>query len=137
MIGILLISHGDMAKGMISSASMLYPDIAQVDALGLMPQDNPDDFQVELEKKVAELDTGQGVYILCDLMGGTPGNRAAYVIGDKVRLLAGMSLPMLLALLFAREGTDDFDEITETVLLETRNATVDVYAIFKEKGIIK
>lgn len=124
-----------MAAGMITSASMLYPDAGQIASVALFPDSNPDDFQQELEEKVREVDSGEGVFILADLMGGTPCNRAAYCLGDKVRLLSGMNLPMLLALLVARDGDDNLDAIVEDVLMQTQEGIVDVGALLKKRGL--
>ena len=116
VIGIVMVSHGDMAESMIRSATMLTPDVSQVTAVSLWPEDNPDEFQTKLEQKVREVDSGDGVVILADMLGGTPCNRAIYCIGDKVRMLAGMSLPMLLSLLFSRDVESDISELVKTAL---------------------
>lgn len=124
-----------MAAGMITSASMLYPDAGQIASVALFPDMNPDDFQQELTEKVREVDSGEGVFILADIMGGTPCNRAAYSLGENVRLLSGMNLPMLLALLIARDGDDDLDAIAEDVLAQTQEGIVDVGALLKKRGL--
>ena len=132
MIGIVLISHGGLAEGILTSAPMLFPEVSQCESLTLWPEDNPDDFQRRLEEKVRQVDTGDGVFILADLLGGTPCNRAIYLMGERVRILTGLSLPMLVTLLSLREESCDFDAIAEEVLESTRIGTVDVNQILKE-----
>jgi PTS system mannose-specific IIA component len=134
MVGVVLISHGDMAKGLISSAGMLAPDLSQLSALTLWPQDNPDEFQKKLQDAVKEADTGDGVFILADMLGGTPCNRAIYFIGEKVRLLTGLSLPMLYSLLTIREEGGDLASIARDVLAEAREGMVDVNEITNKDG---
>lgn len=104
MYGIVLVSHGGMAEGMISTAEMLFPELSQVQSVSLWPSDNPDDFQIKLEKAVREVDSGEGVFILADLLGGTPCNRSMYSAGEKVRLITGLSLPMLRLAAFLARG---------------------------------
>ncbi|MEG0832461.1 MAG: PTS sugar transporter subunit IIA [Oscillospiraceae bacterium] len=133
MFGIVLISHGGMAEGMMTSAPMLYPDFGQVECLTLWPEDNPDDFQSKLEQKVKDVDTGDGVFILADLLGGTPSNRAAYLLNDKVRMLSGLSLVMLLTLLSLREDSTDFEEVSKGLLEETHAGIVDVNELLKKR----
>ncbi|HWS30357.1 MAG TPA: PTS sugar transporter subunit IIA [Clostridia bacterium] len=134
MIGVLLISHGGMAEGVLSSASMLLPQLEQVDFLALWPEDNPDDFQAKLGKKIGELDTGDGVFLLADMLGGTPSNRAMYFVGDRVHVLTGLSLPMLYSLLSMREEFADLAALADEVMVETQNGTVDVNKLLREKG---
>lgn len=136
MIGIILISHGGMADGMMTSGPMLYPDFEQVDCLTLWHADNPDEFQEKLEAKIKAVDSGDGVFILADMMGGTPSNRAIYSLSPKVRMLSGMNLPMLLSLLSAREDTNNLDEIARLVLEETNAGILDVNEALRKKGII-
>jgi mannose/fructose/sorbose-specific phosphotransferase system IIA component len=126
MVGIVLISHGDLAKGILSSASMLVPQLENVSGLTLWPEDNPDDFQQKLEAAVKTADTGDGVFILADMLGGTPSNRAMYCIGDKVRMMTGLSLPMLYSLLNIREETSDLAVLARDVMAEAKDGMVDV-----------
>ncbi len=129
-----MISHGGMAEGVLSSASMLVPQLEQVDFLALWPEDNPDDFQAKLGKKIGELDTGDGVFLLADMLGGTPSNRAMYFVGDRVHVLTGLSLPMLYSLLSMREEFADLAALANEVMVETQNGTVDVNKLLREKG---
>ena len=116
---------------MIRSASMLTPDVSQVASVSLWPEDNPDDFQKELEEKIKEVDTGDGVIILADMLGGTPGNRAMYSIGDTTRMLMGMSLPMLLSLLYSRDGGESMEELARTALQDAGDNLVDANELMK------
>ena len=126
MVGIVLISHGDLAKGIMSSASMLVPQLENVTSLTLWPEDNPDEFQEKLEAAVKAADTGDGVFILADMLGGTPCNRAMYSLGDKVKMMTGLSLPMLYSLINIREETSDLDVLARDVMAEAKDAMVDV-----------
>ncbi len=132
MVGVVLISHGGMAEGIISTATMLYPDICQCVSVTLWPADNPDDFQEKLKAAIAEVETGSGVMVLADIIGGTPCNRAMYLLGDKVRLLTGMSIPMLVTLLAARESSDDLDELAAEALEGANMGIVDVNEYLKD-----
>jgi PTS system mannose-specific IIA component len=134
MVGVLLISHGDLAKGIISSASMLVSELKQAASLTLWPEDNPDEFTEKLETAVKELDTGEGVFILADMLGGTPANQAVRVLGDKVRMLTGLSLPMLYSFLTIREETSDFAVLVKDVMAEAKDSITDVNELIKSGG---
>lgn len=123
-----------MAEGILSSVSMLTPDLTQIASAQLWPEDNPDEFQQKLESKIREVDSGDGVFILADMLGGTPCNRAVYSVGEKVRLLAGLSLPMLFSLLSMRDEYSDLEALATDVMEEASYGTVDVNKLLKEKG---
>jgi mannose/fructose-specific phosphotransferase system component IIA len=135
MVGIVLISHGDLAKGIVSSASMLVPQLENVTSLTLWPDDNPDEFQQKIEAAVKAADTGDGVFILADMLGGTPANRAMYCVGDRVRMMTGLSLPMLYSLINIREETSDLAVLARDVMAEARDAMVDINELMaSQKG---
>jgi mannose/fructose-specific phosphotransferase system component IIA len=115
-----------MAESMVGTAAMLTPDVSQVASVTLWPEDNPDEFQKKLEGKIKEVDAGDGVIILADMLGGTPGNRAVFSLGEKVRMLAGVSLPMLLSLLYARGECTDLAELSRTARDDAGENIVDV-----------
>lgn len=106
MQGIILISHGDMAKGMLNSAGMFFgeTELQQVATVSLYPADSPEEFDVKLAEAIEQVNTGDGVIILADLLGGTPGNRAAYKCSDSIQVITGMNLPIFMELLGLRLG---------------------------------
>ena len=108
MIGILILSHGDMAKGMIHSIGFLQGEAKGLSALCLYPEQSPEEFDKELLKAAAEVDEGDGILIFTDIKGGTPSNRALLLAGSRpdVEVFAGVNLPLVLAALDARDSTD-------------------------------
>ena len=117
MVGIVLISHGEMANGMLNSAGMFFgeTELQQVATVSLHPADSPEDFDVKLTEAITSVDTGDGVVILCDLLGGTPCNRAAYKASEKVQVITGMNLSMFMELLGSRSFMDpDADTLVQT-----------------------
>ena len=56
-----------------------------------------------------------------------------YSAGEKVRLITGLSLPMLLSLLSSREDGMDMDSLSDDILSDAAAGAVDVNR--KMKGI--
>ena len=103
MQGILLISHGPLAEGMLKTAEIFFGEnIPQMKALVLNTQDDPEDFRGRLQAAVDEVNTGEGVLVFADLLGGTPCNQSAFVLNEKVTVLTGMNLPMVMECLGLR-----------------------------------
>ena len=93
MKGILLISHGPLAEGMLKTAEIFFGEnIPQMKAVVLNTQDDPEDFRTRLQEAVKEVDTGEGVLVFADLLGGTPCNQSAFVLNEQVTVLTGMNL---------------------------------------------
>lgn len=114
MKGILLISHGEMAKGMMNSISLFFGDLKQLDCLCLKKEDNPDQFHDLMKEKINQLNSGDGVIILADILGGTPCNQAAYLVNEDIIVLTGMNLGMLIAIMSSRQGkTIDIDMVLD------------------------
>ena len=132
MIGVLAISHGKVAEGMLDAAHMFFgDDLPGVEALCFMSSDNPEDFDVKLKDAVARVNTGDGVIIFADLMGGTPANRSMYVLGDDVQVITGANMTMMLELLGTRlaEGTKVSKELVEQLQETGRTGIVNINAL--------
>lgn len=126
MIGILLISHGNMASGISSSLKMFFgSEIPQLETLCLSENTNPDTFGEEIGKKIRQLDTGDGVVIFADLIGGTPCNQAFRYISSKVVLIGGMNLPVIMEFLGQRMNDIDINTFDFSSLLDTGRSALN------------
>src|SRR6185369_17561421 len=75
-------------------------------ALGVEPDADPQAVIDRARTVAAQLDGGSGVLILTDMYGATPGNVAGALLADgRVEGVAGLSLPMLVRVLSARNGS--------------------------------
>lgn len=110
MKGIVLISHGPLARGMYETTKwFMGEEIPQYGYLCLDSNEQPEEFDERLAKAIEENDSGEGVIVIADLFGGTPCNRAAMMIADgKTEVFAGMNLSLVLQLLGNRLS-DNYD----------------------------
>lgn len=99
MVGILIISHGNLAEALIYSAGILVGPMEKIRAVSIWPGDKKEEIQDRIEKEIKEIDNGEGVIILTDLLGGTPTNLSLSFLHDRhVAVVTGVNIPMLLAL---------------------------------------
>ncbi len=98
MIGIVILSHGDMAEGMINSVQCLRGETEGMKALCLYPHQEIEEFDQMLEKTVADVDEKAGILIFADIHGGTPANRALMLAAARpeIEVFTGVNLPLLL-----------------------------------------
>jgi PTS system ascorbate-specific IIA component len=104
MIGILVITHEDLGDCLIRCAChVLATKPQQLAHLSVFPQEDPDVVVVKARALVDHLNSGDGVLLLCDMLGATPCNIATRLVqSGKVECLAGVNLPMLVRVLTYR-----------------------------------
>lgn len=93
----LLVSHGLFAAGLLDSFEMICGKNDSISVISLS-DDGVKDFSNRLNNYLEENKDNQ-VLILCDIKGGTPYNEAYRRYLDnlgRIRVIAGMNLPMLI-----------------------------------------
>ncbi len=107
MIGILIVTHGEIGTSLLDSASqILGARPQQVATLSVWRQDDPDDLVLRARELIDGIDAGDGVLILTDIFGATPGNVVSKLLHDgRVEGVSGVSLPMLLRVVTSRNGS--------------------------------
>lgn len=105
MIGILIISHGAFGEALIHCAShVLGKRPLRVRQVGVTMHDDPDAMLPVAQELVKQLDDGDGVLVLSDMLGATPSNLATRLLQPgHIEGVSGVSLPMLIRALTYRE----------------------------------
>jgi PTS system ascorbate-specific IIA component len=98
MIGILLITHGELGKSLIECATHVLGEKPKfLDSLTIENDCVHDNMYKEISEKINLLDQGKGVLILTDIFGATPCNIITKIIEPgKVNAIAGVNLSMLI-----------------------------------------
>ena len=115
-----------MAEGVLDTCGLFFPDgLPQTKALGLGQDDSAEEFEEKIEQAIKEVDTGNGVLVLCDLLGGTPANCSRRIAmrleREDVQFVAGFNLAVVLDALGARFTAEHISEIDISQLIETGN----------------
>lgn len=105
MIGIFLVTHGTLGESLIQCVChVLNKRPPLLGQLGVSAQDDPLDVLPLARNMIACVDGGDGVLLLTDIHGATPGNIAMHLLEPgRIELVAGVNLPMLLRVLTYRE----------------------------------
>lgn len=104
MVGLLLVTHGDLAKSLLNSAALIMGEAPLIESYGLYHGDDVDELKTKVKAAIQRLNDqseGDGVLVLVDLFGGSPSNataRSLHELGDSVKAecITGVNLPMLL-----------------------------------------
>jgi PTS system ascorbate-specific IIA component len=104
MIGILIVAHGAFGEALIHCAShVLGKRPLRVRQVGITVHDDPDAILPQAQDLVRQLDEGEGVLVLTDMIGATPSNIATRLMQPgRVEVVSGASLPMLVRALTYR-----------------------------------
>ena len=103
MIGIVLVTHGNMARGLIAALEHVVGSQQCVSAVCIGADDDIEMRRAEILESAKACDTGDGVIVLTDMFGGTPSNLAISIVGQaRIEVLAGVNLPMLVKLASVR-----------------------------------
>ena len=119
MVGIILASHGDFAKGILQSGTMIFGEQQNVQAVTLMPSEGPDDIKAKMKEAIASFENQDEVLFLVDLWGGTPFNQADSLVEehkDKWAIVAGMNLPMVIEAYASRFSMESAHEIAANII---------------------
>ena len=106
MIGLVVVGHGDFPEALLKAADSVLAGHTQMRAIGVHPDREPGTLAAEIERTLEEVDTGEGVIIMTDMMGGTPTNAALAMLNHPgVEVVTGVNLPMLLKIPFIKGKT--------------------------------
>jgi PTS system mannose-specific IIA component len=103
MIGIVLVTHGNLAREFIAALEHVVGAQQGVAAVCIGPEDDMEKRRAEILENVQACESGDGVIVLTDMFGGTPSNLAISIMERaRIEVLAGVNLPMLVKLASVR-----------------------------------
>ncbi len=103
MIGMILVTHGNLAAEFVHAMEHVVGRQEDVATVCIGPNDDMEQRRREIANAIARVDSGSGAIILTDLFGGTPSNLAISLMQTgRVEVIAGINLPMLIRLAKAR-----------------------------------
>ena len=104
MIGIVLVTHGNLACEFRSALEHVVGPQQQIETITIGPDDDMENRRQDIMDACARADSGEGVVVCTDMFGGTPSNLAISVMEDTgAEVIAGANLPMLIRLASARK----------------------------------
>lgn len=106
MIGLVLVTHGQLAAEFRAAMEHVVGPQESVESISIGPDDDMEQRRADILSAVESADSGDGVILLTDMFGGTPSNLAISVMENaKVEVIAGINLPMLIKLASVRSET--------------------------------
>ena len=74
MIGVVVVTHGQLANELVNAAEMIVGDLPQFTAVSIGWHDEVNDARADIEQAIERVRATNGVLLLTDMFGGTPSN---------------------------------------------------------------
>ena len=99
MIGVVVVTHGQLAIELVNAAEMIVGDLPQFTAVSIGWHDDVNDAREDIAQAIERVRGEEGVLLLTDMFGGTPSNLGmTFLEKDRIEVITGVNLPMLIKL---------------------------------------
>ena len=99
MIGVVVVTHGQLATELVNAAEMIVGDLPQFTAVSIGWHDDVNDAREDIAQAIERVRGDEGVLLLTDMFGGTPSNLGmTFLETDRLEVITGVNLPMLIKL---------------------------------------
>jgi len=115
MIGVVIATHGRLAEETLACAEGIVGTIPRTRAVSVSSVLPLDAAREAIAQAIREVEDGDGVLVLTDMLGGTPANLALGFLSDRVDLVTGVNLPMLLKLSTCRTPDARLPEVARLI----------------------
>jgi PTS system mannose-specific IIA component len=97
MIGVVVVTHGQLATELVNAAETIVGDLPNFVAVSIGWHEDVQDARDEIAGAIERVTQPGGVLIATDMFGGTPSNLGiTFLEPDKIEVVTGVNLPMLI-----------------------------------------
>ena len=130
MIGIVVITHGGVAEELVNAARNIVGEIPAIAAVSIGWSDDPAAANTAIEHGLQAV--GGTALVLTDMFGGTPTNLSLPFLSEKVEIVTGVNLPMVIKASALREGS--LVEVARAVREQGKGSIYVASEILERKG---
>lgn len=107
MIGVVVVTHGQLAIELVNAAEMIVGDLPQFAAVSIGWHDDMNEAREDIVQAIERVRGEEGVLLLIDMFGGTPSNLGmTFLEKDHIEVITGVNLPMMIKLANLRKSSD-------------------------------
>ena len=100
-------THGQLATELVNAAEMIVGDLPQFTAVSIGWHEDVSDAGEVIGQAIERVRGEEGVLLLTDMFGGTPSNLGmTFLETDRLEVITGVNLPMLIKLASLRRSSD-------------------------------
>lgn len=137
MIGIVVVTHGQLSEQLVATASLIVGESKDVKAVTFMARESLEDLKQKTAEAVCQF-TGDGCLILTDIMGGSATNVSIEIFKSRtdVEVVTGVNLPMLIEAISSREGAT-LKELANQVASSGTRSIINLKEFFEKRAAKK
>jgi PTS system mannose-specific IIA component len=99
VIGVVVVTHGQLAVELLNAAEMIVGDLPRFTAVSIGWHEDVNDAREDIAQAIERVRGEDGVLLLTDMFGGTPSNLGMTLLdADRLEVITGVNLPMLIKL---------------------------------------
>ena len=131
MVGVLVVTHGNLATELVRAARRIVGQREELEALVIDWDDEVTEAGEAIRQAIQRMNRGQGVLILTDMFGGTPTNISlSFLKEGEVEIITGVNLPMLIKFCNLRER-DNLESVARSIQEQGRKSVYIASDVFK------
>ena len=122
MIGVVVITHGQLATELVHAAETIVGDLPNFTAVSIGWHEDVQDAREAIAGAIGRVKQPGGVVLVTDMFGGTPSNLGiTFLEQDKVEIVTGVNLPMLIKAASLKDAAS-LTEVARTLREHGKNA---------------
>jgi PTS system mannose-specific IIA component len=107
VIGVVVVTHGQLATELVNAAEMIVGDLPQFAAVSIGWHEDVNDAREDIAQAIDRVRGDEGVLLVTDMFGGTPSNLGmTFLEANRLEVITGVNLPMLIKLASLRNVAD-------------------------------
>src|ERR1051326_759623 len=107
MIGVVVVTPGQLATELVNAAEMIVGDLPRFTAVSIGWHDDVNEARDDIARAIERVQGGHCVLLLTDMFGGTPSNLGmTFLETERLEVITGVNLPMLIKLAGLRRSSD-------------------------------
>lgn len=134
MIGVIIISHNDVAREMIKCCQTIVGRLECLETISFYSDEHLIDLEEKFDDALAKLEGCTGILVLIDMFGGSPSNIAIKKLADypDMEILSGFNIPMILELI-SRESITNIIQLKEKLLNRSKAGIIDIKELMNSR----
>ena len=121
MIGVVIVTHGSLASALLNTVELIMGKQEQITTVAFETGQAVTDLQTRITQAAIQVDSGHGILIFVDILGGSPYNASAMLMMERenIEMITGVNISMLFEVLPVRTGK--LESVVEVALDGGRN----------------